>query len=568
MIRSPHILGAVATVLAVASPYAGIPEWTPSLATVSTLIAVSLMGLNLIFGYCGMLVLGQAAFSAAAAYTGTMIFNAGAPGPVALFTGFVLVVITAHLLAGLFTRLPGFYLAIGTLGFAYVTEGLARALPITGGASGLVLREQIRLSIDQWYALSVAVLIVALLSMHWFLRGSMSRTLQLVRQDELAAEVAGIDVTRLKTRIFTIGAAYSAAGGLILSQYVGVVSPEMGGPSTSLEYLAMAIIGGAGSLLGPVVGSAAIHWLFAVSGAAHELELLVFGGSFLIVVLFAPRGIVGLIRTGMARVGLVGGDAPVARAAALPPPPQPLDIVVGTPKLVATSVTKRFGGLRAVNAISIDARAGEVLGLLGPNGAGKSTFFNVLSGIESADEGSVMLAGTDITRYSIHRRSRLIGRSFQVPRLIPGMTVLQNVMVRVDQIYPQASEAERVAIALSQLEMFDLGSLAGRPAQEVAIGLHKLIDIARASLGNLPVVLMDEPGVGLSPEELDRLRSIIWKLRSNGTALVIVDHNIDFILSVADRILVMEQGTAIAVGSADEVMKDTRVQQAYLGTFA
>lgn len=562
-----YLAYAALAVLAIASPYAGLPEWTPSLATISALIAVSIMGLNLIFGYCGMLVLGQAAFAAAAAYAGTMIFNAGFPHVLALVCGFVLVLVAARLLARIFIRLPGFYLAIGTLGFAYVTEGLARALPgVTGGASGLVLREHLNFTPGQWYAISVVVLLVALLLMRWILHGKTSRALQLVRQDELAAEVAGINVARLKTWIFTVGAAYSAAGGLILSQYVGVVSPEMAGPTMSLEYLAMTIIGGAGSLLGPVVGSVVIHWLFAVSGAAHEFELLVFGGGFLIVVLFAPRGIVGLIASGVNRLGL-GGDRIPVELNSEPPPPEAAPVATGTPRLVATSVTKRFGGLKAVNGISIDARAGEVLGLLGPNGAGKSTLFNLLSGIESANEGSVALEGRDITHEPIHARSRLIGRSFQVPRLIPDMTVLDNLMVRVDQIYPDASEAQRYAFALSQLEMFELGSLAEKPAQEIAIGLHKLIDIARSSIGNLPVVLLDEPGVGLSPEELDRLRDIIGKLRASGTAVVIVDHNIDFILSLADRILVMEQGAAIALGTAEMVMKDRQVQQAYLGTF-
>lgn len=567
MIRMPHIVAALAAVLAVASPYAGIPGWTPSLATISILVAISLIGLNLIFGYCGLLVLGQAGFAAGAAYAFMIVFNAGVPRLPALVVGLILLVITARLLAAIFIRLPGIYLAIGTLGFAYVTEGLARAFPaITGGASGLVMREQLRFSIETWYALSVIALAVALLAMHMLVRGNMARALQLMRQDELAAEVAGINVAQLKTRVFTIGAAFTAVGGLILSLYVGVVSPESGGPAMSLEYLAMIIIGGAGSLFGPVVGSIALHWLFAASGAAKQFELLVYGVGFFVVVLFAPRGIVGLVRSAL------GNFAPFARP--LPavstwrPAPESSSVPAGVPKLVANSVVKRFGGLTAVNEVSIDARTGEVLGLLGPNGAGKSTFFNVLSGIESADEGTITLGGEDITSYPIHQRSRLIGRSFQVPRLIPQMTVLENVMVRVDQVFPDAGEDERVGRAMAQLEMFELGALAHTPAQEVAIGLHKLVDIARASIGNLPVVLLDEPGVGLSPDELKRLRDIIDCLRRNGTALVIVDHNIDFILSVADRILVMERGAAIALGSADEVMKNEQVQQAYLGTFA
>jgi branched-chain amino acid transport system permease protein len=295
----------VVALLAVASPYLGIPDWTPALATISALSAVSLMGLNLIFGYCGMLVLGQAAFGAVASYACTMIFNAGAPSLVAIAIGSVTAIAAARLLAAIFIRLPGIYLAVGTLGFSYVTEGLIRALPgITGGASGLVLGSQLKLTDNAWYAIAVTVLFVAVLSMRWLLGGKLSRSLQLLQRDEMAAEVAGIDVARLKIRMFTIGAGYTAAGAVVLSQYVGVVSPEMGGATTSLEYLAMVIIGGAGSLMGPLVGSVIVHWLFAASGAAHEYELLIFGCCFLVIVLFAPRGVVGLFQKAFARLGV------------------------------------------------------------------------------------------------------------------------------------------------------------------------------------------------------------------------------------------------------------------------
>jgi ABC-type branched-subunit amino acid transport system ATPase component/ABC-type branched-subunit amino acid transport system permease subunit len=539
------------------------------LATISALSAVSLMGLNLIFGYCGMLVLGQAAFSAVASYACIMIFNAGAPSLVAIAVGLVTAVAAARVLAGIFIRLPGIYLAVGTLGFAYVTEGLIRALPgITGGASGLVLASQLKLTDNAWYAIAVTVLLVAVLSMRWLLSGKLARSLQLLQRDEMAAEVVGIDVARLKIRMFTIGAAYTAAGAVVLSQYVGVVSPEMGGATTSLEYLAMVIIGGAGSLMGPLVGSVIVHWLFAASGAAHEYELLIFGFCFLIIVLFAPRGVVGLFQKASAHLGM--GKLLVADDVAdhLRETSEPVALSRVGPRLAAQRVTKSFGGLKAVNAVSLSVRGGEVVALLGPNGAGKSTFFNLLSGIEAIDSGEILLGGEDISRYPIHRRSRLIGRSFQVPRLVGDMTVLQNILVRVDQLLPNESEEARLSIAMHQLQLFDLEAFARVPVQEIAIGLHKLIDFARAAVGDPPAVLLDEPGVGLSPDELTKLRTIIEKLKARGAAVVIVDHNIEFILSVSDRILVMESGAPISLGSPAEVLADQHVQRAYLGAFA
>lgn len=571
------IIAGAATLLAIASPYLGIADWTPGLATVSAFVAVSLMGLNLVFGYCGMLVLGQAAFAAIAAYACFMIFNAGAPIFVGALVGLGLAVVAARLLATVFIRLPGIYLAIGTLGLAYVIEGVTRALPgITGGASGMILRAQLQLGDNGWYAIAVALLLIAVVSMRFLLKGSTARSLQLLRRDELATEVAGIDVTRLKVKMFTIGATYTAVGGIALSEYVTVVSPEMGGASMSLEYLAMVIIGGAGSLLGPIVGSVIVHWLFAASGAAQKYELLVFGTSFFLVVLFAPRGVVGLVEGLIARIS-------TWRAVSLSTAEAPLAVTVSQSSaagrrldlpskieasLVIEAVTKNFGGVTAVKSVSLNVYPGEIVALLGPNGAGKSTLLNVLSGIETMDSGSISLSGQAISALPIHERSKMMGRSFQVPRLIGDMSVLQNVLVRVDQIFPEKSETERLEIATAQLKSLGLDQYAHARAQEITIGLHKLIDIARASVGNLPVMLLDEPGVGLSGQELERLRAIITKLRDGGAAVVVVDHNIQFILSLADRILVMEGGAQIALGSADQVMADKHVQRAYLGAFS
>jgi branched-chain amino acid transport system ATP-binding protein len=170
-----------------------------------------------------------------------------------------------------------------------------------------------------------------------------------------------------------------------------------------------------------------------------------------------------------------------------------------------------------------------------------------------------------VTDFGIHKRAMRIGRSFQVPRLVIDMSVLQNVMVRADQLYPDWTESDRRALANHQLDRFGLADLAGAPVNEVAVGLHKLIDIARAALGSPQLVLLDEPAVGLANDELARLHSIVHTLKRSGSAVVVVDHNVDFILSIADRILVMESGASIAVGPAAEVIANPRVRAAYMG---
>jgi ABC-type branched-subunit amino acid transport system ATPase component/ABC-type branched-subunit amino acid transport system permease subunit len=560
-----RVLLGVAAVFGIASPYLGIPGWTPSLATVAFFTAVSLIGLNLIFGYCGMLALGQSAFSALSAYGSGILYGFGMPNLAAALAGFVLAVVAARLVAEVFIRLPGIYLAVGTLGFAYVVEGLARAFPaVTGGASGLILTPPFQLGERGWYVLAVVVLAIATAIVAMLLRGRTARMLRLVQRDELAAAVAGIDVVKLKVWIFTIGAAYSAAGGLFLAYYTSVIAPEMGGANTSLEYLAMVIIGGAGSIAGPIVGAVLTGWLFSVAGAAAEYELLVYGASFLAVILFAPAGVAGVVRQMWRNFIRKSRDLEVP-VLTRPDTTPTKTARVENGGLRAVDISKRFGGLHAVQCVSLEAKPGEVVALLGPNGAGKSTLFNILSGIERPDEGSIFLEGKPVTDLGIHERAMRIGRSFQLPRLVVDMSVLQNVVIRADQLYPTWTETDRLALASRQLDRFGLAHLGMERVSEVAVGLHKLVDIARAALGSPHLVLLDEPAVGLSSEELVRLRSIIRTLKDSGSAVVVVDHNVDFILSIADRILVMESGASIAVGPAAEVIADPRVRAAYMG---
>jgi branched-chain amino acid transport system permease protein len=236
--------------------------------------------------------------------------------------------------------------------------------------------------------------------------------------------------------------------------------------------------------------------------------------------------------------------------------------------LRALDVSKYFGGLQAVRNVSLSVARGEIVAVLGPNGAGKSTFFNILSGIEHADDGNIMLDDNSISDQSIHTRAATIGRSFQVPRLVLDMTVLHNVLVRVDQLYPALSESIRVSIALAELGRFGLADLASTKVGEVAVGYHKLIDIARAAVGSPALLLLDEPAVGLTEKELEALKDIIRTLTKSGAAVVVVDHNVEFITAIADRILVMEGGKALAFGAPREVLNSASVRAAYLGVLA
>jgi ABC-type branched-subunit amino acid transport system ATPase component/ABC-type branched-subunit amino acid transport system permease subunit len=558
-------------------PYLDIlPGWTPALATVTAFMALSLIGLNLIFGVTGMLAFGQAAFVALPGYAAGMLQAQGVPGLIAIPMGVLIAVLIARLIAEIFIRLPGIYFAIGTLGFAFVVEGLARAFPsVTGGASGLVLIPPVTLGRAGWYALAVVSVACGALAFALLVRDRFLRTLKLVRNDELAAQVLGIDVARVKVRVFTIGSAFSAVGGVLLAYYVQVLAPESGGVNASLEQLAMVIIGGSGSVLGPLLGAAAVQWLFAVAGGADRYELLVYGLGFFLVVLFAPAGIMGALRKlplgFLARKAAprdAGGAAPrpaqeTGQCSASKAPPAREGVC-----LAVDGLTKNFGGLVAVSDVGFEVRFGQVVALIGPNGAGKSTLFNLISGIEPPTAGRVLLEGRELSGAPIHSRAASIGRSFQVPRLVPEMTALENVVARLDHLPLKADEAERRLLARRQLATFGLDELADRPVREIGLGYHKLIELARASAGRPSLLLLDEPAVGLTGEEIERLTRALERLRREGAAILVVEHNVEFVATIADELVVLDSGRVIARGAPKAVIADPKVQDAYFGVLA
>jgi len=221
--------------------------------------------------------------------------------------------------------------------------------------------------------------------------------------------------------------------------------------------------------------------------------------------------------------------------------------------------------VNALQDVSFAVHYGEIFTIVGPNGAGKSTLFNIISGIEAPTKGSVKLAERDITGLPIALRAAFIGRSFQVARLVPELSVLDNVLVRLDQVLPRSTEGERIVLALDQIRAFGLTHLQHRSVNELSAGQHKLIDLTRAAAGDPELVLLDEPAVGLSQEELLHLRDLLKELQARGCAVVIVEHNIEFVSEIAERGIVLDSGRPIALGPVREILADPKVSEAYFG---
>jgi ABC-type branched-subunit amino acid transport system ATPase component/ABC-type branched-subunit amino acid transport system permease subunit len=541
-----------------------IPGLTPGLICVAAFRALALIGLNLIFGVVGMLAFGQAAFMALSAYLAGIFALAGMPIVPALILALVIVVALARVLAEIFVRLPGIFLAVGTLGFGMVVEGLARAFPdVTGGASGLVFAQGRSISDGGWLVIAIAALSAGLIVYAWYVRGAVARCLNAIRNDELAASVLGIDVHREKAKVFTIGCAYSAVGGLLLFYYVGVLVPEDAGVARSLEQIGTLLLGGAGFIAGPLIGSFLVEWFFVLAGYAARFELLIYGAAFLAIVMFAPRGVSGMLLP-LWRQAFVRKQTPVSesKTAAIESSGRAGS---GDACLSVQNVSRSFGGLDALSDVSFQVGFGDIFCLIGPNGAGKTTLFNIVSGVLRPDAGQIIVGGSEITGLPIHRRAGIIGRSFQTPRLVPELSVLENVMLRIDQLGPKLSELEKQRLALAQLRIFELEALAPNAVGAISLGQRKLIDIARAAVGQPPLVLLDEPAVGLAAGELLHLGQMMRTLSSAGCAVVIVEHNIEFVSDIAARGIVLDSGKTIAAGSVREIMTAENVRAAYFG---
>ena len=399
-------------------------------------------------------------------------------------------------------------------------------------------------------------------------RGAFWRRLRTIHHDELAAAVLGIHVGRSKEQVFLIGSAFAAVAGLLKAYYVGLAIPEDGGVDRSLEQLVMVMVGGPGYFLGPIFGTAAMQWLFVITGYAKSYVLLVYGAVFLAAVLYLKDGIAGWVAKGWHELER-RLDGP--RRGASPAAPVATNLVERSelPRsgkcLEVSDISKRFKGVLALDCVGFSVDFGEIFTIVGPNGAGKSTLFNIISGIEPPSGGTVKVAGNDISAFSISERAGFIGRSFQIARLVPDLTVVENVSVRLDQIAADLTESQRLAIAHEQIASFGLADVADTVVSKLSAGQHKLVDLTRAAVGNPELVLLDEPAVGLAADELEHLKSLLLKLQARGSAVVIVEHNIEFVAEVAKRGIVLDGGRPIAFGLTKEILADEKVREAYFG---
>lgn len=548
--------------------------------------ALVCLGLVLLTGMAGLVSFGQAAFVGLGAYTSAVLVTSLGWSPWASLPVALLIAgVSAWVLGWLTISLAGHYLVLGTLAWGLSLFFLFGNLPGLGGYNGIgdvppIQIGGLGLSNQQTFYLLIWSLVgVAALMARNLLDSRMGRALRSLK-DPVMAQAFGVWTTRLNVSIFVLAAMLAGLAGWLQAHYLSVVNPGPFNINASMDYVFMVVIGGMASLWGALAGPVVVESLRmlmrdAIPGltgsAGGNFEVIVFGVVVVLLLRGSGRGVVTLFRrAGAQQTGPVApaqGEAYAHRA--LPAKGQTL--------LEVRGATMRFGGLTAVNAVEFKVAAGELLGVIGPNGAGKSTLFNLLTGILRPTEGDVRFQGQSIAGKNPRQVSALgISRSFQHVRIRPDMSVLENValgayvrggpglirsMLRLDR----AEERRILFEAQRQLERVGLADVARSPAGSLPLGQQRLVEIARALAGDPVLLLLDEPAAGLRLQEKNALAALLRQLREEGVTMLLVEHDMDFVMNLVDRLVVLQYGKRIAMGSVAQVQQDPAVIEAYLG---